>query len=229
VDSPVTQAIGVGINGPVGDGDLQRLEEFFRSRGAAVAVELSPFVDSSLYEAFGKRGYRLREVSNVLVRQLGARDRFDGPQDVVVRPMNMNEAQSWVETVAKGFAEDFPVTESLLDVMQGFLHRRVLLSSVRRQGSGRRRLCIVTRSCRRPVWRQHPTSVSTAWGASRPACGAPSMGVGSGVRSRRQHRASRKCLTAQPGALGIPRRLHTHQTCERRLKARGGAAAAKSS
>ena len=123
VDSPVTQAIGVGMNGPVGHGDLQRLEEFFQNRGADVAVELSPFVDSSLYEAFGKRGYRLREVSNVLVRQLVARDRFDGPQDVVVRLVNTNEAQSWVETVAKGFAEDFPVTESLRNIMQGFFHR----------------------------------------------------------------------------------------------------------
>jgi GNAT superfamily N-acetyltransferase len=121
--SPVTQAIGVGMNGPVGEEDLERLEAFFRSRGAAVAVELCPLVDSSLYEAFGKRGYRLQEVSNVLVRQFDAHDRFDGPQGVVVRPAKMNEARTWVETVAKGFAEDFPVTEPLLDVMQGFFHR----------------------------------------------------------------------------------------------------------
>lgn len=123
VDSPVTQAIGVGMNGPVGDEDLQRLEAFFRSRGAAVAVEVCPLVDSSLYQAFGERGYRLAEVSNVLVRQFDAHDKFDGPQDVVVRPAKINEARTWVETVAKGFAEHSPVTESLLDVMQGFFYR----------------------------------------------------------------------------------------------------------
>jgi len=50
VDSPVTQAIGLGLHGDVSDTDLDRLGDFFRSRGAAAAVELCPLVPMSLYE-----------------------------------------------------------------------------------------------------------------------------------------------------------------------------------
>ena len=72
VESPVTQAIGVGINGPVEDDDLDRLGDFFLSRNAPAAAEICPFVDMSLYEKFATRGYRLLEVSNVLIREIGA-------------------------------------------------------------------------------------------------------------------------------------------------------------
>ena len=58
-DSPITQAIGVGLDGRVADSDLDRLEEFFHSRGAAVALEICPFVDLSLYQTLAKRGYQL--------------------------------------------------------------------------------------------------------------------------------------------------------------------------
>ena len=57
VDSPVTQAIGVGLHGEVSDSDLDRLGDFFHSRGSAAAVELCPLVPMSLYEKFAKRGY----------------------------------------------------------------------------------------------------------------------------------------------------------------------------
>ncbi|MGA8022578.1 MAG: hypothetical protein WA361_09950, partial [Candidatus Acidiferrales bacterium] len=66
-DSPVTQAIGVGLNGPVTDDELDALAAFFRSRNAPAAVELCPFVEMSLYEKFAARDYKLLEVSNVLL------------------------------------------------------------------------------------------------------------------------------------------------------------------
>ncbi|MGB9009405.1 MAG: hypothetical protein WCC18_12375, partial [Candidatus Acidiferrales bacterium] len=61
-DSPVTQAIGVGLNGPVTDDELDALAAFFRSRNAPAAVELCPFVEMSLYEKFAARDYKLLEV-----------------------------------------------------------------------------------------------------------------------------------------------------------------------
>ena len=126
VESPVTQAIGVGINGPVEDDDLNRLGDFFLSRNAPAAAEICPFVDMSLYEKFATRGYRLLEVSNVLIRQIeklaaGVRP-FDPPPGVTVRPANPDEAKLWTRTVAQGFAEHFPVTQEILDVMEGFFH-----------------------------------------------------------------------------------------------------------
>jgi GNAT superfamily N-acetyltransferase len=126
VHSPITQAIGVGLGEPVSHADLDRLEEFFRSRGAAVALEICPLVDLSLYQTLAKRGYQLAEVSNVLVRDLNSSTagEFEGKSpEVKVRPIASHEGDLWTLTVAQGFAEHFPVTQSMLDVMIGFFHR----------------------------------------------------------------------------------------------------------
>jgi GNAT superfamily N-acetyltransferase len=121
-DSPVTQAIGLGLHGAVSDFDLDRLQDFFSSRATAAAVELCPLVEMSLYERFAKRGFHLLEVSDVLFRRLTPIDR-DGkalPSNIVVRRAAPEEAQLWTKTVAKGFAEHNPVTQSILEVMAGF-------------------------------------------------------------------------------------------------------------
>ena len=39
VDSPVTQAFGLGLNGPVTDEDMESMEAFYRSHGSAVNIE----------------------------------------------------------------------------------------------------------------------------------------------------------------------------------------------
>lgn len=124
VGSPITQAVGVGLDGPVSDEELDRLEAFYRSRSAPVALEICPLVDLSLYEALAKRGYQLREVSNVLFRELPAGVSFALPgQGITVRAASPEEEQLWALTVAQGFSEHYPVTQSILDVMVGFFHR----------------------------------------------------------------------------------------------------------
>jgi len=122
VDSPVTQAIGLGLHGDVPDSDLDRLGDFFHSRGAAAALELCPLVPMSLYERFAKRGYRLLEVSDVLFRKLTElnSDVKTPPSGVSIRRAAPDEAKLWTKTVAQGFAEHNPVTQSILDVMEGF-------------------------------------------------------------------------------------------------------------
>jgi GNAT superfamily N-acetyltransferase len=122
VDSPVTQAIGVGLHGEVSDADLGRLQDFFLSRGAAAAVEVCPLVEMSLYERFAKRGFRLLEVSDVLFKKLTPVDGHAKatPSNIVVRRAAPDETQLWTKTVAEGFAEHNPVTQSSLDVMAGF-------------------------------------------------------------------------------------------------------------
>ncbi len=122
VDSPVTQAIGVGLHGEVSDFDLDRLQDFFSSRATAAAVELCPLVHMSLYERFAKRGFHLLEVSDVLFRKLTPMDSDAQavPSNIVVRRAAPDEAQLWTKTVAAGFAEYNLVTHSILDVMAGF-------------------------------------------------------------------------------------------------------------
>jgi GNAT superfamily N-acetyltransferase len=125
-DSPITQAIGVGLDGPVAEADLDRLEEFFHTRGAAAALEICPLADLSLYQMLAKRGYQLAEVSNVLVRDLKSAtgEEFAGKSaEVVTRPAGAGEADLWTLTVAQGFAEHVPVTREITDIMSGFYHR----------------------------------------------------------------------------------------------------------
>jgi GNAT superfamily N-acetyltransferase len=124
-DSPVTQAIGVGLNGEVSDADLDRLTHFFHERGAPAAAEICPFVDMKLYERLAARDYKLLEVSNVLVADLASLNLTEKvPAGVTVRVAEPTELKLLTRTIAQGFADHFPVTPELLDVMEGFTHRR---------------------------------------------------------------------------------------------------------
>src|SRR3981081_2793971 len=44
-NSPVTQAVGLGLDGPVSEEEFDQLEEFYRHRGEAVRVETCPLPD----------------------------------------------------------------------------------------------------------------------------------------------------------------------------------------
>jgi GNAT superfamily N-acetyltransferase len=141
VDSPATQAIGVGLHGPVTDEDLDRLGDFFQIRSAPAAVELCPLIEMSLYERFAARGYRLLEVSNVHVRELSKADAAQSslPPGVTVKQASPDEAKLWTRTVSQGFAEQFPVTPEMLDVMEGFfsaVHATAFLAYVDGQVAG---------------------------------------------------------------------------------------------
>src|SRR5580698_9203318 len=77
IASPVTQAIGVGMNGLVESSDLDRLEAFFQSRGSAAIIDLCTLADPSVLESIHERGYTVREISNVLVRRLDPEEQFE--------------------------------------------------------------------------------------------------------------------------------------------------------
>src|SRR5438876_1651653 len=67
-NSPVTQAVGLGLDGPVDEEEFDALELFYASRKEPVRVETSPLADPSLIEQFGKRHYRVTEFTNVMAR-----------------------------------------------------------------------------------------------------------------------------------------------------------------
>lgn len=124
-ESPVTQAIGFGLNGSVEDADFDRLSEFFQTRNAPAAAEICPLVEMSLYEKFAMRGYRLLEVSDVLIKNIAkenAAPAGTAASEIIIRPARPDEAKLWTRTVAQGFAGHFPVTPEMLDVMEGFFH-----------------------------------------------------------------------------------------------------------
>ncbi len=119
-NSPVTQAVGLGLNGPVSREEFDRLEEFYFSRNEAVRVETCPMADATLLEHYKERGYHVSEFTNVMVRGIAEDERWKAVEGVEVRQVGPGEIDLWTLTVAQGFAEHFPVTAEILEVMKLF-------------------------------------------------------------------------------------------------------------
>ncbi len=115
------------MSGPVSDGELDRVEEFYRSFGLPTRFELCPYADPTLVAATARRGYRLTGFINVFVRALGDRDPSEhGPErgalplhganaDADVRPgsvrvrrIDKREGTAWARLVGQGFGESEP-------------------------------------------------------------------------------------------------------------------------
>ena len=123
-NSPVTQAIGLGLDGPVCEEEFERLEEFYRSRGEPIRVETSPLADASLFALFGEHGYRVTEFTNVMARPIeeATLAETDGhaTRNLRVERCERNQLDLWALTVVQGFSETHPVTPELLEVMKLF-------------------------------------------------------------------------------------------------------------
>jgi len=119
-NSPVTQAVGLGLNGVVSKEEFDRLEEFYFSRKETVRVETCPMADGSLMEHYQERGYHVSEFSNVMARPVEKSGVAALPAGIEIQRAREGEIDLWTLTVAQGFAEHFPVTQELLSVMRLF-------------------------------------------------------------------------------------------------------------
>ncbi len=123
--SPVTQAVGLGLEGAVSEEEVDRLEEFYRSRKEPVRVETCPLADASLIRHFGERGYRVTEFSNVMALPLRGWtspevDGLSPAAGVTIERIGKQQMDLWTLTVSQGFSENFPVTQEILEVMKMF-------------------------------------------------------------------------------------------------------------
>lgn len=112
-DSPLTQAVGLGLNGPVRDAEIDALEAFFRGRGARVSVDLSPLADPTFVATLADRGYRPAEFNNVLVKRLAGTEIALTPR---ARRALADEGDLWSHTVGRGFFEQLELTSAEMDV-----------------------------------------------------------------------------------------------------------------
>jgi hypothetical protein len=104
--SPLTHAVGPGVGLNLSDGEwqagLDRMERFFRERGATPAVEVSTLADFRLLELLGSRGYRPAEWNHVLWRRLERGEWLGAaPRDVAVQLAR--DAEGWSRNLARGF------------------------------------------------------------------------------------------------------------------------------
>lgn len=114
VNSPLTHAVGLGLNGPVSAADFDRMEEFYRWRGSGVNVELCPLADWSLLELLGQRGYRIVECNNVLAGAVA------GSADARVRITD--DELLWSRTMLEGFFGRTEFTDLELDTGRRVFH-----------------------------------------------------------------------------------------------------------
>jgi GNAT superfamily N-acetyltransferase len=117
VGSPIGRAGGLGFDSPVSAADLDRMEEFYRSRGAPSQVDVCPLTDPSLLELLKLRGYTMAELNNVLYRPLSQGEQFPpAPSDVDLRPAEPHEAELWADVVGRGFREGEPCPPDFLQM-----------------------------------------------------------------------------------------------------------------
>lgn len=120
-NSPITQAVGMGLDGPVNASEFDALEEFYRSREEAVRVETAPLADATFIGHLGARGYRVTEFSNVMARPvMSLETSTEVPEGITVEKAGKDQVETWVETVAQGFADQYPVSQELLETMKMF-------------------------------------------------------------------------------------------------------------
>ena len=119
-NSPITQAVGLGLNGPVSLEEFGKLEEFYFKRKEAVRVETCPLADPTLLEYYKERNYHVSEFSNVMVRLVRKMRDAKLTSGLQLHKAGPEELDLWTLTVAQGFAENYPVTQEILNVMKMF-------------------------------------------------------------------------------------------------------------
>ena len=108
VESPITQTFGLGVFENVTNECLDRLEAFFKERGAPVFHEVSPMADPSILTLLNERGYHPIELTSVMCRGLSAVE-FEnktGDPEIVTRVIVPGEADVWARTAAAGWATE---------------------------------------------------------------------------------------------------------------------------
>lgn len=110
VGSPLTQTFGLGVFEDATAEQLEQLESFFLERGAEVFHEVSPMADLSILALLSDRGYVPIELTSVMFQELnpGGDQRSQRNPDLIARPIQDDEADTWAAVAAEGWSLDSP-------------------------------------------------------------------------------------------------------------------------
>ncbi len=103
VGSPLTQTFGLGLFATPAAKDLEVIEEFFASRGAAVFHEVSPLAEFETINLLTARRYRVVELTSIMYRPLSAFPASHSP--VPARLAAADEVELWASVAAEGWSE----------------------------------------------------------------------------------------------------------------------------
>jgi len=98
VGSPLSEAIGVGSQGPVDAAEIAEITAFYQSHGTRPRVFVTPLADPSLARVLAQAGYVPIEYSNVL-----ASDRLDSFARRDERIAVTSDVEAWSHASARAF------------------------------------------------------------------------------------------------------------------------------
>jgi ribosomal protein S18 acetylase RimI-like enzyme len=106
VGSPIGRATGLGLDRPLTNEDLDRVEQFYHLHKAPSQVDLCPLHDPAVFEMFKQRGYGIAELNNVLYRRLEPAEEFPAPAGYEIRRARPDEADAASAVVERAFFPD---------------------------------------------------------------------------------------------------------------------------
>ncbi|HYH01340.1 MAG TPA: GNAT family N-acetyltransferase [Terriglobales bacterium] len=98
-------AVGLGMDAPVTDFELDEVEAFFMTRNVPVRVDVTPFTSESLSRGLDARCFRVSEITSVFVMNV-RQGRFDheaNSANVMLRPARDEDVPAWVDMLAQCF------------------------------------------------------------------------------------------------------------------------------
>jgi hypothetical protein len=117
---PANHILGMGLYGSVTSADVDRVENFYRSRGVACEIVISPLADRSLLELLVPRGYKIAEFNSFLIRWLDTCELIEPADGITIERVTADTEQLWDRVIAKGFAEFGPLPKNLFVAFASF-------------------------------------------------------------------------------------------------------------
>lgn len=118
VGSPIGRAVGLGFDQPLTDADLDRVEQFYTSRGAPSQIDVCPLHGPEVFELLKNRGYVMAELNNVLWRPLRIDEAFPPPpKGIAIRPGRPDEADEFTAIVARSFYPEGDTPEGFHEML----------------------------------------------------------------------------------------------------------------
>ncbi|WP_435008937.1 GNAT family N-acetyltransferase [Tundrisphaera lichenicola] len=117
-DSPLNEAKGMGMSGPVSADELAAMERVFLDRGGPAKVMVCPMSDPSLLSGLAARGFRPVGFEDVLYRELDPGETFPAPPEgVEILWAGPDDAETLTQTVARGFVAPDEPGPGILEIM----------------------------------------------------------------------------------------------------------------
>lgn len=115
-DSPLSKAVGLGMNGEVSHDDFEQMEQFFLERGGTPTIDFCPFAHASLLAHINNKNYRLRSYTAILALPLPIAQLPPIAEGITIREPQEAEAETWGETLMRGFIPTGTIPNALTTI-----------------------------------------------------------------------------------------------------------------